>query len=161
MRLYELSEQYNVLAEMLEQDTDNEALKTMLDGLEDVFDAKVESIVKLMRSKAAERDALDAEVKRLQERCKKIDKEVTWLETYVHNELERTGKDKVKSSLFSISLAKCPPSVNVLDEFNVPEMYFTVKEVRSLDKRSILERLKSGEEIPGVELQQRITLKIK
>lgn len=161
MRLYDLSEQYNVLAEMLEQDADNEALKAMLDGLEDVFDAKVESIVKLMRSKAAERDAIDAEAKRLQERAKKIDKEVTWLETYVYNELERTGKDKVKSSLFTIGLSKCPPSVNVLDEFNVPEVFFTVKEVRSLDKRSILERLKSGEVIPGVELQQRITLKIK
>lgn len=161
MRLYDLSEQYNDLLDMLEQDADNEALKTMLDGLDDAFDAKVESIVKLMRSKCAERDAMDTEIKRLQERSKKIDKEVTWLETYIHNEMERTGKDKVKSSLFSISLAKCPPSVNILDEFEVPEVFFTVKEVRTLDKRSILERLKSGEEIPGVQLHQRVTLKIK
>ncbi|MDF2684778.1 MAG: hypothetical protein K0R47_5968 [Brevibacillus sp.] len=161
MRLYDLSEQYNNLLELLEQDSDNEALKTMLDGVDDAFDTKAESIVKLMRSKAAERDAIDDEVNRLRERAKKIDKEVTWLETYIHNEMVRTGKEKVKSSLFSISLAKCPPSVNIVDEVQVPEIFFTVKEVRNLDKRGILERLKSGEVIPGVELQQRITLKIK
>lgn len=161
MRLYDLSEQYNVLAEMLEQDADNEALKTMLDGTGDAFDAKAESIAKLMKSKIAEHDTVMAESKRLAERAAKMAKEIDWLENYLETEMIRTGKDKVRSNLFSISIVKCPPSVNVLNEAEVPEVYIKAKVVTSIDKQSILERLKAGDEIPGVQLAQRQTLKIK
>lgn len=161
MRLYDLTEQYNTLAEMLEEDADNASLQAMLDGIDGAFDEKVESIVKLMQSKISEHMAIENEAKRLKQRADKMAKEIDWLEHYVESEMLRTGKDKVKSALFNITLANCPPSVNVVDEFNVPEVYFNVKEVRSMDKRTILEQLKVGKTIPGVEIIQRKSLRIK
>lgn len=161
MRLYDLTSQYNDIADMLEGSDDREALQTMLDGLEEAFDAKVESIIKLMVSKAAERDAIDEEAQRLRKRAGNIDKEVDWLQTYVQNEMMRTGKEKVKSSLFKITLANCPPSVNVLNESEIPKKYKIIKQFESVDKRSILELLKSGVTIPGVEIIQRKSLRVR
>lgn len=162
MRLYDLTDQYNDLLDLLEESDDREALQAMLDGLDDAFDSKVESIVKLMRSKAAERDAIDDERRRLEARAGKMDKEVEWLQSYIQREMERLGKEKVKSSLFNISMANCPHAVNVLNELEIPDNYFVTKPaVTTLDKRLILEMLKNGVEIPGAEIIQRKRLSIK
>lgn len=158
MRLYDLSEQYNDLSEMLEAGED---VQVFLDGIKDAFDKKVESIAKLIRSKSAEMDSINSEVERLRIRAERHKKDVEWLKTYVHTEMERTGKDKIKSSLFNISIRNNPPSVNVLNEAELPQEYISVKEVRSVDKRGILERLKAGEIIPGAEMIQRKSLQIK
>lgn len=161
MRLYDLTEQYNDLLDLLEGSDDREALQAMLDGLDDAFDSKVESIVKLIRSKASEREAITVEMQRLANRATKIDKEVEWLQSYIQREMERLGKEKVKSSLFNISIAKCPPAVNVLNESVIPRSYFVVKpEVEVLDKRSLLEALKIGS-VNGAEIIQRKRLSIK
>lgn len=162
MRLYDLAEQYNDLQDVLEGSENPEAVQAMLDGLEGAFDEKVESIVKLMRSKAAERDAISEEAQRLHDRAARINKEYEWLEGYVYRQMLLTGKEKVKSSLFDISIGLCPPAVQVTDETDIPEIFFIMKPaVRQLDKRTLLEKLKSGEEIPGAEIVQRKTLRIK
>lgn len=161
MRLYDLSEQYNDLLELMELDGDNEALKTMLDGIDGAFDEKVESIAKLMKSKEAERDAVDAEKKRLSERSARISKEIDWLKDYIQNQMFVTGKTKVKSLLFNISLAKNPPSLKVWDETVIPENYYNVKETRLLDKRGIIDLLKQGEKVPGVALEQKQSVRVR
>lgn len=162
MKLYALAEQYNRVAELLESADDIEALQDTLESLEDAFEDKIESIVKLMRSKAKERDAIDEEVIRLRSRAEKINKEVEWLHTYIESQMIVTGKEHVKSPLFDIKFKLNPPAVNVLDEFVIPQMYFVTKEpVVSLDKRAVMDAMKSGKVIPGVEVVQRKSLQIK
>lgn len=161
MKLYELSEQYNRVAELLESADDIEALQDTLESLEDAFEDKIESIVKLMRSKAKERDAIDEEVSRLRSRAEKINKEAEWLHSYIESQMIATGKEHVKSALFDIKFKLNPPAVNILDEFEIPEKYIKTKEVRTVDKTAISEQLKQGVAIPGVELIQRKSLQIK
>lgn len=162
MRLYDLAEQYNDLLDVLEGSDNPEAVQAMLDGLEGAFDEKAESIVKLMRSKAAERDALSEEAQRLQERAYRANKEYEWLASYLESQMLAMGKERVKSSLFDIKIGLCPPAVQVLNESEIPRLYFTVKPaVTKLDKVSVLEALKAGESVPGVEMVQRKTLRIK
>jgi predicted nuclease with TOPRIM domain len=162
MRLYDLTEQYNDLLDLLEVSDDREALQAMLDGLEDAFDSKVESIVKLIRSKAAERDAIDEERQRLANRAEKLNKEVDWLQSYIQREMERLGKEKVKSALFNITIANCPPAVNILSESNIPDKFYILQPAKfNLDKRTLLEALKSGEVVQGAEIIQRKRLSIK
>lgn len=161
MKLYDLTEQYNRVSELLESADNREALKDTLDSLEDAFDSKVESIVKLMKSKDAEHDVIKAEATRLSERAARIAKESEWLKQYIEGQMIASNREKVNSSLFNITLAKNPPAVNVLNESEVPQDYFTTKTVTSLDKRTILERLQGGETIPGVEMIQRKSLRIK
>lgn len=162
MRLYDLAEQYNDLLDVLEGSENPEAIQAMLDGIEGAFDEKAESIVKLMRSKAAERDALSEEAQRLQDRAHRINKEYEWLESYLERQMIATGKEQVKSSLFDIKIGLCPPAVQVLNESMIPRCYFTTKPaVVALDKRSVMDALKAGESVPGVEMVQRKILKIK
>ena len=161
MTLYELAESYNQLNEWLETAEDPEVIRDTLDAVEEAFDAKVENIVKLIRSKEAEIEAIDAEMKRLKQREERLKRDIEWLQTYVQTEMERTGKERVKSSLFNITLAFNPPAVNVLNEAEIPEEFVTVKEMRCIDKRAILERFKQGELVPGVEIVRKKSLKIR
>lgn len=160
MKLYELSNKYNELIAYMEETDQLDELKDTLDSIEYAFDSKVESIAKLIKAKDAERQAIEDEIKRLKARADKIGKETDWLTNYIQTEMEHTGRDKVKSALFNISLNLNPPAVNVIDESVIPSKLFTVKVTRNLDKRGIMERLKNGEKIPGVELIQRKHLKI-
>lgn len=160
MKLYELSNKYNELIAYMEETDQLDELKDTLDSIEDAFDSKVESIVKLIKAKAAERDAIDEEIRRLRARADRLNKETEWLKNYIQTEMEHTGRDKVKSALFNINLSLNPPAVNVVDESVIPSWAFTEKVTRNLDKRGIMEKLKSGEQIPGVELIQRKRLKI-
>lgn len=160
MKLYEISDKYNQLISYMEETEQLEELKDTLDSIEDAFDSKVESIVKLIKAKTAERNAIDEEIQRLRARADRINKETEWLENYIQTEMEHTGKEKVKSTLFNISLGFNPPAVNVVNESAIPSWAFKEKVTRNLDKRVIMEKLKNGEKIPGVELIQRKRLKI-
>jgi len=160
MRLYDLADQYRVLQEMMDGG-DQETYQAMLDGIEDVFDNKVESIVKLMKSKISEHGAVAEEAKRLSERAARLARDIDWLENYVETQMIAIGKDKVKSALFSISLVNNPSKVNVLNESEVPPWYFNEKVSRVLDKRTIKDHLNDGEIIPGVELVQDQRLSIR
>jgi len=160
MKLYEISEKYNQFISYLEDSEDLEELKDTLDSIEDAFDAKVESIVKLIKAKDAEQKAIEEEIKRLKTRADRLVREIEWLQNYIQAAMEHTGKEKVKSSLFNISLVLNPPAVNVVNESEVPDWAYVEKVTRSLDKRGLLERMKNGEQIPGVELIQRRRLKI-
>ena len=161
MRLYDLTDNYKRVVELLESTDDREALQDTLDSLEEAFDDKVESIVKLMRSKITEHNAVKEESERLSARVAKMAKEIDWLENYVESQMIATGREKVKSTLFDIKLGLCPPAVRVLNESDIPDTYFTFKPAVSvLDKRSLLESLKNGEVIPGAEMIQRKSLRI-
>ena len=110
MRLYDLTDNYKRVVELLESTDDREALQDTLDSLEEAFDDKVESIVKLMRSKITEHNAVKEESERLSARVAKMAKEIDWLENYVESQMIATGREKVKSTLFDIKLGLCPPA---------------------------------------------------
>lgn len=160
-KLYELSDQYIRVADMMEHIEDADTLRDTLDSLDDAFEAKVESIVKLWRSKVAERDAIKAERYRLEQREKSLDKQADWLKRYVETHMRNMGKSEVKSSLFSIRLQNNPVAVEVLDETIVPEQYTKLHIERKLDKPAIKAAIESGEEVPGVELRQGQSLHIR
>ena len=161
MALYQLTDAYKQLIDMLDTAEDIETIRDTLDSVEETFDAKVESIVKLIKEKEAEKAAVDEEVHRLRDRSMRIAKKIEWLKSYVQTEMEKIGREKVKSPLFSISLAFNPPSVNVVNESEIPEEFIKVKEIRDVDKVAILERAKQGELVPGVEIVQRKSLRIR
>lgn len=160
MKLYEISDKYNQLIAYMEDAEDPNELKDTLDAIEDAFDSKVESIAKLIRAKKAEKEAIEDEIRRLRARADKINKETEWLENYVKTEMENVGRERVKSAIFNISLRLNPPSVRIIDDSSLPEWAISEKVMRTVDKRSILERLKNGEKIPGVELVQNKHLRI-
>ncbi|HFI0645644.1 TPA: siphovirus Gp157 family protein [Streptococcus suis] len=156
--IYELTGIFKQIAEM--EGIDEE---TKLDTLESIdwteqFEEKVENTVKVIKNKEAEKKQLKEEIDRLTARHKSIDNDITRLKTGLQGAFEITGHDKVKTLLFTVSLAKNQPSV-VVDEELLPKKYFVQK--LTPDKTTIKELLKAGKKVKGAVLQESRSLRIR
>ncbi|MEF2965079.1 siphovirus Gp157 family protein [Paenibacillus sp. M1] len=162
MRLYELSEQYQTLLDMACDDPTNEQLQEMINGLEGKIEEKIENTIKVVRSLDVEAKAIKDEEDRLKARRTSIENNATRLKENVETLMKRMELDKVKGQLFTISLQSNPPKVVVLDEFYIPQKYFvTPQPVPQLQKKDIIEAWKQGKEIPGVQVVQEKSLRVR
>jgi len=162
MRLYELSEQYETLLEMAIDNPDNEQLQEFLVGLEGKIEEKIENTIKVIRSLEAEAKAIKEEEERLAARRKSIENSSVRLKENVETIMKRMEMEKVKGQLFTISLQSNPPKVVILDEFHIPQKYFvTPQPVPQLQKKDIIEAWKQGKDIPGVQVVQEKSLRVR
>lgn len=130
--LYELTDNYQHVLEIAEQ-LDEETLKDTLDSLDDAIDSKAENSAKVIRELEGNINALTSEIQRLNERKTALNNNVRFLKEYLQNEMEKVGKDKIKSDLFTVGIQNNPPSVRVEDERKIPRDYFNEQEPK-LDK---------------------------
>jgi len=161
MKLYELADQYRRLKDALHAtnqdygtipDNESESIEFYLGTISDDFNAKVENTALVLAELEAEVAALDAEIERLAARKNNLASSCSWLKRYLQNALETTGIDRVKGTLRTISLRKCPASVVIQDESLVPGRFKTIEEVTTTDKRAILAHYKNtGEVVEGCE----------
>ncbi|CYU98988.1 siphovirus Gp157 family protein [Streptococcus suis] len=156
--IYELTGIFKQIAEM--EGIDEE---TKLDTLESIdwteqFEEKVENTVKVIKNKEAEKKQLKEEIDRLTARHKSIDSDITRLKTGLQGAFEITGHDKVKTLLFTVTLAKNQPSV-VVDEELLPKKYFVI--TKKPDKNAIKELLNAGKKVKGAVLQESRSLRIR
>ncbi|HEM4684783.1 TPA: siphovirus Gp157 family protein [Streptococcus suis] len=156
--IYELTGIFKQIAEM--EGIDEE---TKLDTLESIdwteqFEEKVENTIKVIKNKEAEKKQLKEEIDRLTARYKSIDSDITRLKTGLQGAFEITGHDKVKTLLFTVSLAKNQPSV-VVDEELLPKKYFVI--TKKPDKNAIKELLNAGKKVKGAVLQESRSLRIR
>lgn len=156
--LYELTGIFKQIAEM--EGIDEE---TKLDTLESIdwteqFEEKVENTVKVIKNKEADVDQLKEEIDRLTKRKKSIENDITRLKTGLQGAFEITGHEKVKTLLFTVTLAKNQPSV-VVDEKLLPKKYFVI--TKKPDKNAIKELLNAGKKVKGAVLQESRSLRIR
>ncbi|GIO83517.1 hypothetical protein J25TS5_04490 [Paenibacillus faecis] len=162
MKLYELSEQYEILLEMASEDPDNEQLQEYLSGIEGKIEEKVENTVKVIRSLEAQAQAIQAEEVRLQARRTAIENNAQRIKDNLENVMKRMELEKVKGELFTVSLQTNPPKVAVIDEFLIPQKYFvTPQPVPKLQKKEIIEAWKAGKDIPGIQVVQEKSLRVR
>ena len=62
--------------------------------------------------------------------------------------------------MFTVSIQNNPPSVNIQNDATVPDKYY-VPQPPKLDKKSLLDDLKSGAVYEGIELQQTKSLRVR
>jgi chromosome segregation ATPase len=151
MKLYELAQNYSHLLEMAEE-MDPEVLKDTLSSIQEEIEDKAENIAKLIRNLEADAKIIREEEKRLAERRQSIEKKIDYLKQYLQEQLEVAGLQKVKRPTITVAIQYNPPSVEIADENLIPSDY-KIPQFK-IDKKSIMERLKNGEEIPGCSLKQ-------
>lgn len=163
MKLYDLTHNYQNLLELLDnEDIPQDEITKALNGLEEEFDLKAENIAKLLKSMEADTKGLKDEEKRLSNRRKALENRCISLKTYLSDSMKAIGKDKIKGDIFTLSFGKCPPSVNVTDADAFKCWgYYWIPQEPTINKTKLLEDLKNGKEIPGAELQQKSSLRIK
>lgn len=152
MKLYELAQNYAQLLETAEE-MESEALVDTLASLQDAIEDKAENIAKLIKNLEADAKIIKEEEQRLAERRRAIEAKVDKLKMYLQEQLETAGLQKVKRPTITVAIQANPPSVDVIDEKAIPND-FLIPQAPKVDKRSILERLKKGESVPGVTLKQ-------
>jgi hypothetical protein len=152
MKLYELTDAYcSVLEELSDPSADGEdatRYHDLLSGLGGAFDEKVLSIAKIVRSMEADVAALAAEMERLQGRKRHLAGRIDWLKRYLLGEMEAVGRERVAGPTMTVSLAKAPPSCEVVSVEDVPAEFRRVRV--EVDRSLILEHFRqTGEVVPG------------
>jgi hypothetical protein len=159
LKLYEISQNYSQLLDMADV-LDEQTFQDTLQAIEEVLEDKVENIGKLVRCLDADIEAIKTEEKRLAEKRKALENKVASVKEYVQHEMEVAGVDKVKRPTLTVSIQLNPPSVLVKDESLIPSHYM-VPVAPKLDKKAVLSFLKEGGEIPGCEIQQQRSIRIR
>ncbi|ENI8396745.1 siphovirus Gp157 family protein [Listeria monocytogenes] len=158
MKLYELTDNYLRLQELLEENK-TEAVMDTLDAITDGFHDKAENIAKIIKSLAADAEMAGTEAKRLLKRKQALENNVQKLKTYLQTEMERMEIRKINSTLFTIQIQKNPVSVEIVDD-SLLQAFFLLQEPK-IDKKSIAEILKSGEEVKGARLVESESIRIR
>ncbi len=152
MKLYDLTDRYReVLDRLSETDndsTEDEHCRTLLDGLSESFDDKVLGVAKVIRSMSADVAAIAGEVDRLGARKRHLSGRIDWLKRYLLAEMEAVGRDRIRGSTLTVSVATSPPSCELVSFDQVPEEFKRVKV--DVDRATILKHFRStGEVVPG------------
>lgn len=159
MKLYELTRNWNEVQSLAEQ-LDSETLKDTLDSINEEIEIKVENTAKVIKNLEGDSDVLKAEIKRLSDKKKAIDNNIKGIKSYLQIEMERVGKEKIKGPLFSVNIQNNPQSLDIQDETYIPEGFY-VEQEPALDKKQLLKEIKDGLEVPGVEIKQTRSLRLR
>lgn len=154
-QLYEITGR---LKEIATVETDDEdfaiALRDTLEGIEGEFNDKAVSVSHAILNLDSDAEAIDREIKRLQDRKKVLTNRRDHIREYLRDNMERAGMTKISCPLFAITLAKGRENVVIEDKDQLPDEYVRVKTSIEPDKIEIGRRLKAGEEVPGARLER-------
>lgn len=161
MNLYEITGELLALLEMAESpDTDPDALRDTMEAVTGELEEKAEGYGCVIRQLEYDVAALATEIKRLTNRKRAIEENISAMKTRLQDAMTATGKTKLKTNLFSFTVRKNAPALTVTDEDKIPERYWVLPEP-VLDKAALKDDLKSGQEIPGATLTQGESLQIR
>nr|DAZ15524.1 MAG TPA: resistance protein [Caudoviricetes sp.] len=107
MKLYELTEQWDAVFNMMEDgETDEQVIFDTLESIEGEIEDKADNYAKMIRNLQASVDVLKAEEERLYQRRKSTENHIQRLKDNLQANLEFIGKTKFKTDLFSFYVAK-------------------------------------------------------
>lgn len=159
--LYEIKGQFKELMEMADECNLTQAdIKDTLEGLDYELEEKADAYAKVIRTLECDVDSVDAEIKRLTDKKKRIQNNIGSMKRSLESTMIELGKKKIKTHLFGFNIQKNPPSVNILDESKVPDN-FRIKQPDKIDKKSIIAELKETGNTDWAELVQTESLRIR
>lgn len=166
MTLYELTESWLNVQQMMEDTDDMEAVLDTLEAIEGGIEDKADNYGKLIRNLTADVESIKAEEERLAKRRRTISNNIDSLKERLFFTMKAINKDRIKTDLFSFTVANNPPTAQIDDEPGFLEWARAndtrfVREKIELNKKALAEALKSGEEITGAKLIQTRGLRIR
>lgn len=157
MNLYEIGLNYIELNEMVELAGDENIPTAVTEFMEEIdgdFEEKVINSIYVIKNKEANVVALKDEEKRLANKRKRLEKEIDSMKNWIFENMQAIEKKEIKHDLFDVKIRKNPPKAEIIKEDLIPDEFVKVEEIKKINKRELLVRLKEGEIIPGAELTQ-------
>lgn len=160
MNLFELTENYVKFFTMLEEvDEITEELEEMANNLNIAIEEKSDNYVKMIKNLDADVEAFKNIEKQFNKKRKTAENKIAWLKKNLQASMEQTGRKKVETELFTISIQKNTPSLDITSEDNIGDEYYKIE--RTLNKRDLLNDIKEGLIIDGVGIKQTESLRIR
>jgi hypothetical protein len=160
MNLYEITQEAQYLASLLETEELTPELEQMLIINYEQLHAKAGNYAKVIANIQSDSDAIDQEIKRLKSMKESKDRAITRLKDAVREAMIVSAIDKIESSLFKLSLRRSE-SVEVEIVEALPSEFINIKNVVTADKVAIKEAIKRGENISGARIVENFNLQIK
>ena len=152
MTLYEITQDYLQIQHMMEDpELDPKTLADTMEGIEGELEVKADGYAKVIRNMESDISAIKAELTRLSDRKKTIEKNIQTLKLALQKAMEITGKTKFKTELFSFGVRNNAPAVVIDEQYieNIPTEYLRIKEPE-IDKTKLKEALKAGVDLEGI-----------
>lgn len=111
--------------------------------------AKSANIIGYYQNENALLEAIDIQIKRLQDFKKAKQNSIDKYKQYVKENMERLGLQKIETELGSLSIAKSPISVEIINEDELPSEFKLEVVTTKIDKKAIADNFKSTGEIPN------------
>ncbi len=160
MNLFELTENYvKFFTEFDNADEITDEMQEMANNLNVEIEEKCDNYAKMIKNLEADVEAYKNQEKIFNEKRKVAENKVKWLKQNLQASMEMQGRKKVKTELFSFNIQKNTPSLEIRDEKNIDDSYYVIE--RKLNKRELLNDIKEGLIVDGVELKQSESLRIR
>lgn len=161
--LYDLTGQWLELYNMADDPDMQEEFELWFDtmeGLEGEIEDKADGYAMVMKDLDGQVAAIKKEEERLAARRRTIENRVEYMKSKLQEMMVITGKTKFKTPLFSFGIQKNPASVVIDDESKIPAGYWIPQQPK-LDKASLKDWLKEGNECEWAHLAQSESLRIR
>lgn len=161
--LYELTQDWIQLMNLLEDGADEDVINDTLEGLDYEIEDKAEGYAKVIRNIESDIAGLKAEIERMTDRKRVLENNIIRMKNNLQAAMELTGKTKFKTDLFSFNVQNNPAAVIMDEQYleNIPEEYLIPQEPK-IDKKKLAADLKAGVDLEGIaHLEQSRSLRIK
>ena len=162
--LYQIAHEYRSAAERLaDLDLDEQTVADTLESLSGELQDKSVAVAMYARNLDATAAAIKAAEADMAARRKACERRAESLRAYLKRCMEDAGVKKLECPHFALTIRANPPSVDVFDPAQIPEMYMRQPEPPppAPDKTLIANALKGGFPVPGARLVQGTRLEIK
>lgn len=166
MNLYNLTAECASLYDAILATADEEtgeadlSLVTALCERQDEWEKKAVSVACVYRALDNDSARVGREIERLTAIKKRLERERDRIKDGLDAACKTLGVESVKGMYANISYRASEQTV-IDNEFELPEQFINVKEVRTPNKTAIKEAIKAGEEVPGAHLERKKNIQIK
>jgi len=163
MNLYQLTAQDQELYDLLSGDEEipEEQLYEILQSSEDAIHVKAARVVAMIKTFKADSQAHGDIAAHHAKKSKTADNAAGRLSDYLLMCMEKVGMDKVGTLEHCAKIPKPRASLQLDGDCAVPDQYKTIKEVVTIDKKTLKDDILSGSlSLLGAEIVYRKTLKI-
>lgn len=142
MTLYEITKEYQDLLEMInDPDVSAEVLADTMEGIEGELEVKADNYITVIKSLETDNYGDKEEIERLQARVKRRTDNIARMKERLMNAMEITGKTKLPTKHYKLSIAKNGGLAPLVVTGDVPEDFCKMEP----DNSKIREALSKGE----------------
>lgn len=159
--IYQLTTEAKELASVLSEGEITPELETSLIINQAELQKKAIDYGFVIKSFESDISIIDSEIERLKALKTIRNNAIDRMKSSVLEAMEVYGIDKIESPTLKLSVRLNPESVELVNEYQIPDCYKKEKTTVSIDKAMIKEDLKSGLEVAGAVLKRGHRLEIK